>query len=145
VKISSRLDYALSCAIRVADKYKLKKPISVASIADKEKLDVDYVEQLLIALRRKGILKSQRGPGGGYILAKAPEKISAVSIVNAIEGQTIELICYRKKGRKVKCIHSLDCKVRDFWLGLKNSMDAYLDSYSLADLVLLRRKQKNWK
>jgi len=135
----------MSCAIRVADQYRFGKPVSVASVADREKIDVDYVEQLLILLRREGILKSLRGPGGGYMLTKPPEKILATSIVKAVEGEALELICYRKKGRRVRCIHSADCKIKDFWLGLGKSMESYLDSYTLADLVLLRKKQKNWK
>ncbi|NQT94954.1 MAG: Rrf2 family transcriptional regulator [Candidatus Omnitrophica bacterium] len=144
MKINSRLDYALSCAIRIADKYKEKKPVSVASISAKERIDSDYVEQLLICLKRAKILKSVRGPGGGYMLAKAPNKILAKDIVLAVEREVLELICYRQKGRRVKCIHSSDCKVKGFWLGLKEKMESYLVTYSLKDLVLLRRKQKDW-
>ncbi len=145
MKISSRLDYALSCAIVLASMYKKKQPIPVAFIARKEKLAYDYVEQLLSALKKNKIVKSVRGARGGYLLSRPPEKIVAKDIVIAIEKKVLKLICDRKKARRKDCIHSNDCKVIDFWVGLKDNMDKYFSSYTLRDLLKMREKEKGFK
>jgi Rrf2 family iron-sulfur cluster assembly transcriptional regulator len=144
LKVSSRVDYALSCAIRVADKYEENKPVPVSFIAKKEKIEPDYAEQLLSALKKSRIVKSVRGPGGGYVLAKAPSKITARDIVVAINKEVLKLVCFRKKVRRRKCAHFDDCKVRSFWLDLKDQIDRCMVKYSLEDLVVLRRQEKNW-
>ena len=145
MKISSRLDYALSCAIVLASMYKEKQPIPVAFIARREKLAYDYVEQLLRALKKNGIVKSVRGARGGYVLSSPPEKIMARDIVIAIEKRVLKLVCDREKARRKDCIHFNDCKVRDFWIGLRDNMDKYFSSYTLKDLLKMREKEKGFK
>ena len=145
MKISSRLDYALSCAIVLASMYKEKQPIPVAFIARREKLAYDYVEQLLRALKKNGIVKSVRGARGGYVLSSPPEKIMARDIVIAIEKRVLKLVCDRKKARRKDCIHFNDCKVRDFWIGLRDNMDKYFSGYTLKDLLKMREKEKGFK
>jgi len=145
MKISSRLDYALSCAIVLASMYKEKQPIPVAFIARREKLAYDYVEQLLRALKKNGIVKSVRGARGGYVLSSPPEKIMARDIVIAIEKRVLKLVCDRKKARRKDCIHFNDCKVRDFWIGLRDNMDKYFSSYTLKDLLKMREQEKGFK
>ncbi len=145
MKVSSRLDYALSCAIVLADMHKSGKPVPVAFIAGKERLAYDYVEQLLRAMKRAGIVKSTRGVKGGYILSRHPSKISAEDIVIAIEKKVLKLICDRKKARRKNCIHFDDCKVRSVWLGLRERMQKYFNSLTLDELLKLRRKEKSYK
>ena len=145
MKISSRLDYALSCAVVLAHMYKDKEPVPVALIAQRENLAYDYVEQLLRALKRNNIVKSTRGVKGGYILTRPPAKILAKDIVIAIERNVLKLVCDRKKGRRKNCIHFDDCRVRDFWVGLRDKMDKYFSSYTLKDLLELRKKEKRFK
>ena len=142
MKVSSRIDYALSCLLDVAEQYDTKKPISVTNIAEREGLEVDYVEQLLIIMKRAGILKSVRGAKGGYMLASAPHRISAYDIVKAFEGEILELVCYRKKGRRSKCVHLHCCEVKKFWLGLGDAIEKYLENNTLEELLKLRKKEK---
>lgn len=145
MKISSRLDYALSCVLRVADAYGRKRAVPVREISRKEKLEPDYVEQLLMAMKRGGIVRSIRGRMGGYALSGPPETISVKGVVKAIERDTLELVCFRKKGRRNKCVHLDDCKVRVFWIDMKKDMESFLDSYSLKELLDLRKKEENWR
>lgn len=143
MKISSRLDYALSCILRVADRYSTKKIVSVNEVAEKEGLEFDYAEKLLIAMRKGGLLKSVRGRTGGYALTASPDRISTKDIVKAVERDTLELVCFRK-GRRRKCIHLDDCKIRGFWLMLKENLESFLERYTLKDLLELRKKERNW-
>jgi len=142
MKVSSRVDYAFSCIIIIAEKYRQKEPISVKYIAKRERLAADYVEQLLITMKRAGILKSVRGMRGGNLLAKAPRNISTFDIVRAFEGDILELVCLRTKGRQRKCIHLNRCQIKKFWLGLRKAMETYLHHKTLDQLLLLRKKER---
>ena len=143
MKISSRLDYALSCVLRIADKYNGKRIVSIKEICEREKLEFDYVEKLLISMKRGGILESIRGRSGGYILSFPPDKISVKDVVIAIEKDVLGLVCFRK-GRKRRCIHLDDCRVRNFWFSLKEHMESFLEKHTLKELLELRKKEKNW-
>jgi Rrf2 family protein len=145
MKISSRCDYALSCILRIADKHSERKPVTVGEIAEKEYMEMDYVEQLCVIMKRSGILKSVRGKAGGYILAKSPDRISAKNVIEAIDRNILEAVCFRKKGRRKKCIHLGNCNVRFLWDELRGRMDSLLAKYKIDELLKLRRKEKNWK
>ena len=144
MRISSRIDYALSCILRIADKYAECVPVTINEISRRENLEPDYVEQLCVAMKKSGILKSVRGKNGGYVLATSPGKISAKEVMIAIDKNILEPVCYRKKGRRKKCIHFDDCEIRFLWKGLEKNMTSFLKGYSLEKLVRVRKKEKNW-
>lgn len=144
IKISSRFDYALSCILRIADKYGNKKPVAIRAISRKERIESDYVEQLLIKMKRASLIRSVRGPVGGYILSRPPADITVKDIARAIHPRILELICFRKKGRRKKCIHLKDCKIRALWIKLEKDIEAFLRKHTLKELLLLRRKGKGW-
>jgi Rrf2 family protein len=145
MKISSRLDYAISCAIVLADMYEKNMPTPVAFIAKKERIEYDYVEQLLRALKKAQLVKSTRGVKGGYVLSKAPSQITAKDIILAIEKNSLQLVCERKKARRNTCVHFSDCKVRSVWLRLRETIENYLEGYTLKGLLMLRRKEKAYR
>jgi len=144
LKLSSRVDYALSCILRLLDIYDGRNPVTITEVAEKEKIGPDYVEQLFVKMRKKGILKSARGKKGGYIAAVRPSEISVKDIVLSIDKEVLELVCFRKKGRRKKCVHMKDCRIRPLWKGLRRDMEKFLDGWTLDRLLELRRKEKNW-
>ncbi|PIV57229.1 hypothetical protein COY52_10995 [Candidatus Desantisbacteria bacterium CG_4_10_14_0_8_um_filter_48_22] len=143
MKISSRFDYAISCILRVADKYN-EGPVKASEAAEKEKLKEDYVEQLFRAMRKKDILKSIRGPGGGYVLSRPSSHINCKDIMEAIEKNTFETVCFREKGRRNKCIHRNNCRIRSVWLEIKDGIEALFKRYDVGTLLRMRRTEKNW-
>ncbi|MBL7071942.1 MAG: Rrf2 family transcriptional regulator [Candidatus Omnitrophica bacterium] len=145
MKISSRVDYALSCVLRVADRPDKGNPVTVGDIAKKEKIESDYVERLCVTMKRNGILKSIRGKSGGYILARPAERISAKDVIVAIERNVLEPVCFRKKGRRKKCVHLVGCKIRFLWDNLKKDMELTLSKYTVDQLLSLRKREKNWQ
>ena len=145
MNISSRLDYALSCAIVLADMYEKNKPTPVAFIARKECIEYDYVEQLLRAIKKAKLVKSVRGVKGGYILLKSPSEISVKDIMIAIEKNSLQLVCERQKARRKDCIHFNDCRVKGVWFGLRENIENYLKNYTLKGLLVLRKKEKIYK
>ncbi len=144
MKISSRVDYALSCVLRVADKYGSRVPVTITEISRKEKIKTDYVGQILILLKKSGVLKSIRGRRGGYLLKTRPENISVLTIIKAIEQEVLKPVCFREKGRRKRCIHFSDCRILSLWNGLKSNMEKYLDNKNLKELLVLRKKEKSW-
>ncbi|MBN1871004.1 MAG: Rrf2 family transcriptional regulator [Candidatus Omnitrophica bacterium] len=144
MKISSRADYALSCILRIADKYGKDRHVTVGEIAESEDIASDYVERLCVIMKRSGLLKSIRGKNGGYVLARDPKKISAKDVLLAIDHIVLEPVCFRKKGRRKKCVHIRDCKIRVLWEELKQNMESFLDRESLQDLLIKRRREGNW-
>jgi len=145
MKISSRLDYALSCAIVLADMHGKNNPTPVAFIAQKECIEYDYVEHLLRALKKAKLVKSVRGAKGGYVLSKPPSEITAKDIMVAIEKKSLQLVCEREKARRKNCVHFGDCRVRGIWLGLRENIENYLKNYTLKGLLVLRKKERIYK
>lgn len=145
MKISSRVDYALSCVLRIADKFGSGKPVSIAYVSKREKIEPDYIEQLLVRMRHSGILKSIRGPAGGYILSRSPSRITASDVIMAIEKNILVPTCFREKGRRKKCIHLKDCRIKVLWQDLEKAMSSCLQSYTLERLLKLRKKEKYWR
>jgi Rrf2 family protein len=85
-------DYGLRAMIDLAAHYG-KGPVPSAAIAARQHVPEHFLDQLLIALRRAGLLKSQRGPQGGHMLAKPPSQISMSDVIRALEGNTAPMEC----------------------------------------------------
>jgi len=109
------------------------KPISLADIADRQEISLSYLEQLFGKLRRNGLVKSVRGPGGGYLLARGSEDLRVSDIIMAVDEQLTATRC--KPGEGEGCHHDKSrCVTHDLWMELTNQIYLYLSSVSLADV-----------
>ncbi len=104
-------------------------------IADRERLPVDYVEQILLRLRRAGIVRSTRGARGGYALARPAAEISVRDVIAASELTTFDLHCVSHPVGEERCSASQDCSIRPVWLMLQQRIDEVLEGVHLADLL----------
>ncbi len=109
--------------------------IGAAEIAAAQEIALQYAQQILLRLRDGGIVKSVRGPHGGYSLAKPLEEISLLDVLVAAEGESLEVICSCRPLALDRCKEGHSCFLQDVWLGLKRSIDSYLESLSLAAVV----------
>ncbi|MDD5019886.1 MAG: Rrf2 family transcriptional regulator [Candidatus Omnitrophica bacterium] len=134
MRITTQGDYALKCILRIAADGP-QGPVSISRIVDKEGLPLDYLEQLLLKLRRSRLIKSVRGARGGYLLNVPVASITVAHVLRAAEGEIFELICDRKKKDGKKCKGSEDCVLKDVWKNLKNKIETYLGSVKLKDLL----------
>jgi len=133
---------SLHLARRVGD-----GPVAARDIAEQENLPADYVEQILLRLRRFGLVDSERGARGGYSLAHSPEDITVKDVVDASELGTFEVNCVkhpltRKKGlrgreRSVlpRCLPGVSCSMRPVWQLLQKHVDDTLGRIRLGDLL----------
>ena len=86
MELSCKTEYALLALLELANYYNCAEPLQIRQIAAKQNIPDRYLEQLLAMLRRGGLVKSQRGAKGGYVLAREPWKITLLEVVDALEG-----------------------------------------------------------
>ena len=110
-------------------------PVTGRDIAARERLPVDYVEQILLRLRRAGLVQSTRGARGGYALARAPEEISVRDVITASELTTFDLHCVSHPVEEERCSASHACSIRPVWMLLQQRIDDVLASVRLSDLL----------
>jgi Rrf2 family protein len=134
MRITTWAEYGLICALHLAKRADLD-PVTGREIAAREKLPADYVEQILLRLRRAGIVNSTRGARGGYALARTPAEISVRDVINASELATFDLHCVSHPVDEERCAASHECSIRPVWMLLQQKIDDVLDGVHLADLL----------
>ena len=130
--ISSKGRYALRLMIYIAALGDAEGKIALREVADREHISLKYLEQLVRPLMKAGLLKSVRGKGGGYMLDKSAEDITAGDILRAAEGTTAPVACY---GIDDSCARSNLCSTVKFWKGLDEVIENYVDGVTLAELA----------
>lgn len=122
------------CALNLARRYG-GGPVTGREIANYERLPADYVEQILLRMRRAGIVTSIRGANGGYELARHPGDISVRQVVAASEHTTFDIRCLTHPVAEDRCADSSNCSIRPVWMMLQRRIDDALESVHLADLL----------
>lgn len=113
------------------------KPLTLAEIADRQSISLSYLEQLFAKLRRGSLVRSVRGPGGGYLLARAAEAIRISDIVLAVDEPIRATRC--QPGSPMSCQGAKGrCTTHDLWEELSNHIHLFLSSVSLADVASQR-------
>lgn len=107
------------------------RPVTLASISERQDISLSYLEQLFSRLRQQGLVKSVRGPGGGYRLGREPKSISVSDIIRAVDEQIDATQC----GGNENCHDERRCMTHDLWTALNYKILEYLESVSLAQLV----------
>lgn len=109
------------------------RAVALAEIAQRQEISLSYLEQLFARLRRKGLVRSARGPGGGYRLARTPAETSIAEIVLAVDEPLRATRCAAQgKGCMLK---GERCMTHDLWEDLGHRIEDYLASVSLADVI----------
>jgi Rrf2 family protein len=135
VRVTTLAEYGVICALHLA-KRAAEGPITGREIAERERLPGDYVEQILLRLRRAGIVRSTRGARGGYELARESEAISIRDVIEASEMTTFDLHCVTHPVEEERCSSSHNCSIRPVWMLLQRRIDDVLQSVHLSDLLL---------
>ncbi len=130
MKVTTRGRYAVMALVCLAASSK-GNPVSLKGIASQEEIPEAYLQQLFARLRRCNLVKSIRGPGGGFVLARHPSRITIGEIIRTAEGAEKNVGC-RRSGRKCGMIEK--CKTQGMWDALETRMDEFLDSISIEDL-----------
>ncbi|OAB61554.1 Rrf2 family transcriptional regulator [Leptolyngbya valderiana BDU 20041] len=129
MELSCKSEYALLALIELAAHHAKGEPLQIRQIASQQNIPDRYLEQLLATLRRGGLVRSQRGAKGGYLLAREPWKITLLEALECIEGTN---------GQKAPASdrpHTVESEiVRDIWQEVRDRAQAVLQKYTLQDL-----------
>ena len=134
MRITTLAEYGVICALHLARRA-AEGPITGREIAEAERLPGDYVEQILLRLRRAEIVRSTRGARGGYELARDAETISIRAVIAASEMTTFDLHCVSHPVEEERCSASHACSIRPVWQLLQQKIDDVLDGIRLSDLL----------
>ena len=137
MKISTKGRYALRMLLDLAEHINCGY-ISLKDIAERQNISKKYLEQIIPILNKSGILRTVRGAQGGYMLAKAPEKISVGEILRLTEGSLEPVSCLDED--PAECERSAFCATLPVWRGLSKVINEYLDSISLQDILDQQRQ-----
>ncbi len=131
MRITKWGEYGILCCVYLAQKGQ-EACVGASELAEHQSIPLQYTQQILQRLRKGGVIASVRGPGGGYRIARSPEKITLKEIMDAAEGYTFQVICEVKT---VPCVNGADCALRALWYDLREAVDQVLEQRSLADLL----------
>src|SRR5437868_1868027 len=118
-------------------------PTSVRDIADRTGLPQPYLEQILLALKGAGLVRSKRGVGGGYVLARPADRIALSDIVGAVDGP-ISAGDFGEPHTNGACDHEGQCVLLAIWADVGEHMRRVLHSITLADIAAITRGERPW-
>ncbi len=132
MKISTKGRYALRMMIDLAENSK-GTYVALKDISARQEISLKYLEQIVTLLGKAGLIRSLRGPSGGYMLSKKPHEYTAGDIIRATEGELSPVDCVEEG--TVKCPRGGSCPTVDFWQGLFGVINDYIDNTTLQDLT----------
>lgn len=130
--ISTRGRYAIRVMLDIAHNQK-DGYVPMKDVANRQGLSLKYLEQILPALTRNNLVEGVQGRGGGYRLVKSPEEYTIGDILRVTERDLAPVSCLVEGAQK--CERRDQCQTIDFWEGLNRTVNTYLDSRTLADLM----------
>ena len=137
MKLSKRGEYALRALIDFGIAHELGRPLlNVSELAEKERLPLKFLEQILMQLRTEGYIDTKRGKQGGYFLAKPAKAISLGKVIRIIDGPLAPIACVSQTAyERCTCPDEDHCGLRMLMLDVRNAIARILDRYTLADIV----------
>lgn len=138
MKFSKKSEYALRALIELTAYYD-RKLLQRHEIGRKQNIPIEFLEQILLALKNAGLLTSRRGVGGGYSLLKSPDTITLGQVIRILDGPLAPIGCVSKTAYQ-KCkdcpyTDATHCPIQHAMLGVRNAIAEILDNYTLRDFA----------
>jgi Rrf2 family protein len=134
MRVTTWTEYSLIISLHLARRGGTE-PVAARDISESERLPGDYVEQILLRLRRAGLVESVRGARGGYFLGRPAEQISVYDVMAACDHQIFEINCETHPVDDERCGPGAQCSIRPVWHALRTRVDDLLKGVSLTDLL----------
>lgn len=149
MKLSKRGEYGLRAMVTLASQPSPHDIVQAKEIAEREKIPVKFLEQILLALKNAGLLGSRSGAGGGYYLARPADQITLGQIVRVLDGPLAPIRCVSKVAYEpCACPDESSCGLRLVMLDVRNAISDILDGTTLADVARRVEQVRNgngWK
>ncbi|ATC95897.1 Fe-S cluster assembly transcriptional regulator IscR [Pseudoalteromonas tunicata] len=137
MKLTSKGRYAVTALLDVALHTNVG-PVCLAEISERQEISLSYLEQLFARLRKQGLVRSVRGPGGGYLLGKEASEISVGDVISAVDESVDATRCHGEGG----CQKGVRCLTHSLWSDLSIRIEDFLNNITLAELVAKRDVQE---
>ena len=132
MKLSKKSDYALRAMIYLSMNYQ-KGAVQIKEISSKERIPQKFLENILLTLRKVGILNSKMGLKGGYELARAPDLITLGEVIRVLDGAIAPVNCVSQISYK-PCAEEITCVIRGVMMDVRNAITDVLDTMTFADM-----------
>jgi Rrf2 family protein len=144
IRLSTKGRYGTRLMLNLARHHGVgRQAVILKNIADDERISIRYLEQIIIPLKINRLVKSIRGAGGGYTLARKPEEIRISEILTALEGNCCLVECIEDG---TYCEFTESCPTHDIWKGATDLLRGYFESITLKDaMVMAEKKDKKLK
>ena len=133
MKLTTKGRYAVMAMADLA-KSNVNEPTSLTAISLRQGISISYLEQLFLKLRKNNLVQSARGPSGGYILAKSPEQIKLLNIINAVD-EKIKTVKCRKESKRSCNGKSIKCITHNLWDDLEAHINKFFEDNTLNDIL----------
>jgi Rrf2 family cysteine metabolism transcriptional repressor len=132
MRLSTKGEYASRAMLELSLNYE-KKPLHIRDISKAQDIPQRFLEQILLQLKRAGLLRSRKGPEGGYYLAKPPGEINVAEVIRAMDGPLAPIDCVSVTAYEV-CPHERTCSLRGLWKEVRDVVAEILERTTFADL-----------
>lgn len=132
MRLTTKTRYALRALVELAQQPH-DRTLSLSIIAKRQRVKPKYLEQILFRLRRGNLIKGKKGPGGGFSLARDPERIRLKEVLDAVGESTAPVQCVLGKADRY-CSQNALCPMQGCWHELKKRLDSFFNSYTLSDV-----------
>ena len=135
MKLTAQIQYGVRSLCDIAY-YSAGSPVNLKRISERQGISHPFIDQIFRNLAKVGMVRSLRGPGGGYFLARRPEEISVGDVIRAVEGKNMELVgCHGDKRESRKPVDRLEkCTVSEIWRVASKRLMDYFDSITLEQI-----------
>lgn len=140
MKISTKGRYALRLMLDIAE-HSSGGNVSIKDVSERQNISMKYLEQIVGMLCKAGFLKSQRGAQGGYKMLRSPEEYTIGDILRVTEGSMAPVDCLEDDVNQ--CPRASVCPTIKFWSGLYDAVNQYMDSTTLADLIIENEQMRD--
>ncbi len=137
MKLTAKGRYAVTAMLDLAV-HKNDGPISLADISERQGISLSYLEQLFAKLRRRNLVKSVRGPGGGYQLSRSASEIFVAEIIDSVD----ENVDATKCSGRADCQQGETCLTHELWADLSEQIHQFLSNIDLASIIAKREVQQ---
>ncbi len=143
MKLTSKGRYAVQALADLAS-VKGEKPTNLTEISLRQGISISFLEQIFLKLKRKNLVKSLRGPTGGYILSKPSNEITLSSIIDAVD-EKVKTVACKKESKKGCNGKSMKCITHNLWDELESHIYSFFEKNTLKDVIYNLDKNKNLK
>jgi len=133
MKLTSKGRYAVMAMADLA-KINATQPTSLSEISFRQGISISFLEQIFLKLKKNNLVRSSRGPSGGYLLTKNPEEIKLSNIINAVD-EKVKTVGCKKESKKGCNGKSIKCITHDLWDDLENHINNFFEKNTLQDII----------